>query len=94
MNEIKTEKKDKKQKIRYTTNLYMDIDVKEKLESISKELNRSKNNTITFLINNFYENEKLQKIDRKKILDSIHTVKGLKIKTEFNREDIYNDNRI
>ena len=53
MSEIKIKRK----KNKYTTNIYIDYETKNKLDFISKKMKRSNNNTIEYLITDYFENE-------------------------------------
>lgn len=69
------------------SSLYLDEDTNNKLSDLAKNLHRSKNGLICFLINDYFD----RGISKKDIIKKIKPVKGSKIKTNFDRENIYND---
>jgi macrodomain Ter protein organizer (MatP/YcbG family) len=75
---------------KYTTNIYLDYEVKDKLDIIAKSMQRSLNNTIVFLISDYFKNIDKETERRENILQTLNTIKASD-NLEIDRELIYND---
>lgn len=83
MSEIKI----KRQRTKYTTNIYIDYETKDKLNFISKKMKRSNNNTIEYLINDYFEKE-----NKDNFLDNWKPIKELNLDNIENIRDYAYEN--
>lgn len=67
-----------------------DKETQDKLFFLAANLHKNNNSLLKFLINDYYEKISI----KNEMLDNLNKIKGLKVNSTFNREDIYEDEQL